>query len=832
MKKLIVGLCASVFASIAVEAGQLEYVESTGAQYFDTGVVPKSGTTMRMSFAFTKTSVGKQSMGWAANNKDKKEYFRFGCEQTAGKLFVCVNTTGTYREPSTPVPDIGKHTVELRGGLQAIDGVQVATDAFADTASATDTLWLFGEHQEWTASGTTCYCHVRIYSCEIYEAEKLVRFYVPWKDDNGAVGFRDLANGGSFSAATSGTLTPGPDLEVKRFSYVESNGTQWFETGVRADSNTCLSVDFSFTERTGSKQTMGWASSGGKESFRFGCDNESGKFFVNASDNNAYTSFGAVDMVRHSVELRSGSQKFDSVAKASATYGKDQFPDGGQTLWLFAEHGEFGDGLKARPTSFCKARIYSCRIFQKSDEGFELVRNFIPASAAGWTGFYDEVDGVFIPSSGGVALTCGPERPQVSLVPYVEATGQEWIDTGIVPRSDTRITFKFSYLGNAGQQYSGWGSDGSKEALQFGTHDGTKFNYRYSPTTETTDTGITFDYEQHEFDLGPGLQKFDGTECSYNTLSDTAEAGQTIYLFARHAEWLDTAVKAGRSGAVECHMYAKMRMYECRIWSGGILVRDYRPCLANGRVGLYEAVSGDVVYSKTGVDFKHPIAEDVKVTRLEYVDTDGHQWMESGVHPTHKTRVFADLMFLSDGANQFFGWGSGSSGFTYEFGVHEGRYGWSVNAGTAYDLFENLDVGQRVKYDVRSGSQKLNGVVRTANILERDYLSTGKGYERTLFLLARKGLGNEANDKVPSTADTSKTVDCLRGIPPDQFCTARFYGCKIWEDGELIRDYIPAQIGGQVGVFDQVNRVFHTGATAHPYVAGPTKMKGLIVVFK
>lgn len=37
----------------------------------------------------------------------------------------------------------------------------------------------------------------------------------------------------------------------------------------------------------------------------------------------------------------------------------------------------------------------------------------------------------------------------------------------------------------------------------------------------------------------------------------------------------------------------------------------------------------------------------------------------------------------------------------------------------------------------------------------------------------------------------------------------RLYGCKIYEDDILVKDFIPAKVGGRVGLYDTVSKKFH-----------------------
>lgn len=97
-----------------------------------------------------------------------------------------------------------------------------------------------------------------------------------------------------------------------------------------------------------------------------------------------------------------------------------------------------------------------------------------------------------------------------------------------------------------------------------------------------------------------------------NGVSDT---GLNLYLFAANVD-----------GVADNKAWA--RVYAVRIWQDddqGVsqLVCDLRPCLKNGRAGLYDAVSGSILYSITGVDLAYDTSYNEPDYYVEYVDSDG-----------------------------------------------------------------------------------------------------------------------------------------------------------------------------------------------------------------
>jgi hypothetical protein len=180
---------------------------------------------------------------------------------------------------------------------------------------------------------------------------------------------------------------------------------------------------------------------------------------------------------------------------------------------------------------------------------------------------------------------------------YIESTGTQYIDTGIVPTTATRVIsdFRLTEIPSAPIR-NGWASAGSKEAFWFGIdNDHVCFSAAVSGNSLRADTGVPVDTSRHTFDISIGGIFFDGYGIANPGSPFTnAGSGKTMYLFASRQGWTPNIEK-----------FAKMELYSCQVYSGDTLVRDFVPCTdENGKPGLFDAVYRQMYYNMaSGDDF-------------------------------------------------------------------------------------------------------------------------------------------------------------------------------------------------------------------------------------
>lgn len=185
---------------------QLEYIESSGTQYIDTGVrvMPENYQQLKMSVTCEKIGQGSGASGWLVDGSNvANAYFYTGVYN--GNYYYGCGTTDHNTGISSVV---GKQTFTLdipSAKFTVSNAVDVSISTEAVTASAP--LYLFG----FSYSPVRCYAE-KIYSCQIYTGATLIRDFVPCKNASGLVGLYDTVEGQFYGNAGTGTFTAGPEI--------------------------------------------------------------------------------------------------------------------------------------------------------------------------------------------------------------------------------------------------------------------------------------------------------------------------------------------------------------------------------------------------------------------------------------------------------------------------------------------------------------------------------------------------------------------------------------------------------------------------------------------
>ncbi len=177
---------------------------------------------------------------------------------------------------------------------------------------------------------------------------------------------------------------------------------------------------------------------------------------------------------------------------------------------------------------------------------------------------------------------------EYTMLSYIESTGTQYIDTGIYPKSTTKVEVDFALTSTTTSGGNGWGSSSYQESFLWGSF-GNKFSTYLSSTWEYQTTNIALDTNKHKFELQSGSQKFDGVEFGTSTIGNTATSNQTMYLFAGKVEWQNSP-----------EYFIKERIYEVKIYEENTLMRHFVPVInSSNQVGLYDLIT-ETFYTNKG----------------------------------------------------------------------------------------------------------------------------------------------------------------------------------------------------------------------------------------
>ena len=427
---------------------------------------------------------------------------------------------------------------------------------------------------------------------------------------------------------------------------------------------------------------------------------------------------------------------------------------------------------------------------------------------------------------------------------YVEATGTQSVDVDVRARYGTKMEAKIEWMALADMSVLDARADASTDSRVYFAHSGGtgqigvgygkyyrssrgsgnerrnclwELGRTYKVVTDfavandivTTETVVTNLVENPETGETNEVTETVTTEttniicratCSVDGLSinlgqgvfDLIDTGTSLYMFACNIQGVP-------------NYKAKMRCYGMKIWqddANGVrqLVRDFRPCMKNDRVGLYDAVSQTIFYSSTGTDLVYDANEEVPDEFVDYVEAHGNTYVDTEVIGRSGTSCEADMEWLALGGDNAFldvrGTKNGDDRFML---IHSYVSRMNVGYGTFLNNTSSareFSVGTRYKIasDLRAGSQTLvvNDETVYSNTLAASY-DTG----RNLYLFANNRAGAVEN-----------------------YGSVRLYGLKIWQDGTLVRDFRPCRKHGVPALYDAVDeRIFY--AMQQPLTAAP-----------
>ena len=186
------------------------------------------------------------------------------------------------------------------------------------------------------------------------------------------------------------------------------------------------------------------------------------------------------------------------------------------------------------------------------------------------------------------------DRPGGGILPdgytqleYIQSSGTQYIDTGFKPNQDTRISMSMCFLDNSGTAYSGlFGArSGNQEQFWLYTDNSSmRFYARYadSPAINTGVTAINI----NEIDFNKNVVTIN--EIFVTTSFSAFQSPNKAYLFAVN------------NGSTTAQYTSQMKLFSCKIYDDGVLIRDFYPCKnPAGTVGLYDIVS-NVFYGNAG----------------------------------------------------------------------------------------------------------------------------------------------------------------------------------------------------------------------------------------
>ena len=183
--------------------------------------------------------------------------------------------------------------------------------------------------------------------------------------------------------------------------------------------------------------------------------------------------------------------------------------------------------------------------------------------------------------------------------------------------------------------------------------------------------------------------------------------------------------------------------------------------------------------------------------RLEYIQSSGKQYINTGFKPNNNTRVVMDAELASGTGNiGLFGARVSANSNNYAL-AWIGSY-FRSDYNTAYTQTWKVSQTTRRIYDKNKETSTIDGV-------SKSYTNVTFQVPVNLALLANNQNGNIT-----------------------WFASAKLYSCQIYDNGTLVRDFVPCiNASGEVGLYDLVGKQFYGNAGTGTFTAGPVKVSSL-----
>ena len=796
------------------------YIQSDGTQAINTGYFINAKTKIEIDFQMTEiTSQGRlwgQNGTGCGNNAvvyfgDSASNFKIGYGNTFNGVYLAAN-------------NLQRNTIVYDGpgnkGYLYQNGAQVASCDLtaAHNGTATFPMSIFGQSTNAKGASANGCVKMKLYAFKVYEDDALVHDYAP-AFKGSITGLVDTVTGTFLydTRAAGGAFTGSGNLvEIEDDPYIESNGTGAINTGVVASPDLKIELDYALTEvidPTPESTTSHY------QQRIFGQDTVTStpriSVYINNSTNisiatgdgwNASSTAIAADFSRRTIII-------DNVAHVRA------FMTGMTTNWndtctdivstcATRPLGLFGNTSNDNGTTFnqyAKAKVYGLRIWSAGT----LIRDFQPRYVNGVAGFEDVVSGAFYTCDG---LTASANAPTALSGrskegdAYIESDGTSFgcvVDTRYFanPRMKVALDFQLVSLVSGCVVAGNFGSGNTFSCMLpycSGTtdfilqaKDGTySSGYAFSPK-------VSQDLARHTAVIDVPNRHVE-MRASDGTVQGERALDGASWSYTKTSNWPLLLFGAADKAYGKYQRLAKARIFSFKVWESNdganyTLVHYFMPCVKGGVPGFKDEKTGEF-FSGNGLTAGGNVSEEDDDPYVE--NPTGGRYFDTGVYATSNMCIVCDFMLLVQQASpqQFpFEAGDSVSATNANQKMFMRMYG-NGSAGTgdyAYACGGELFTSMEIPYVPLSRRRLTLDAYHLVCKVE-----TPSG-----LLFREKAIAAKGRTVNPS----SKTIKLLANANLNgNSCKARLYGFKIYEEGALIRDYVPICQAGEYALLDKV----------------------------
>ena len=578
----------------------VEYLESTGTQYIDTNYAFTDNFSWEIDFE--GISDGCTLFGGRTSSARTALLY----QRNYGGIDKTTCPIAGYNGQETPFQlddlRIGRHAIKMsvasNKGSVWVDGSQVYNEqSFTGTYISGTTQALFADN---FGTSVSEYTSSKVYNLKMWQGSNIIRDYIPCIDENGVGYMFDKVTHSCYLNAGSGSFLVGNELPKQKLrflkdnklrlpngftevEYLQSTGTQYIMSG--------LSMPNGFRVK-GTLVIDDLSATGGI----FGCYTNSSPYYRNFFDftsaNNWLVGFGGGAYQYFGSNVTNTKYTFN----ICNVHNNEQLEING-TSYTVSPTGSTGDfssfempvfalNVSGTISNISKIKLYCLQIYNENDV---LVRDYVPClDANNVPCLWDRVENKAYYNAGTGTFNYGKK---IIPVKYLESSGTQYIDTGIVAKSGIKSVLDFEYtsITDTASMLDARSGNNRLYLCHVGKPSNTfYFYFGYGSATQSSTVPTTNTRYLIETDLSVGSQsmKVNGISIATGSSSTTYNLGVNLYLFGMNY------------GTPQYLTFAKL--YSCKIMDGSTLVRDYMPAIDENSVGyMFDTISHSL-YANAG----------------------------------------------------------------------------------------------------------------------------------------------------------------------------------------------------------------------------------------
>lgn len=391
---------------------ELQYIESSGTQYIDTGIKPNQDTqvTARLMLLGSTTAYLFGARGDSEDGYNN----RYGILYTSDHLFRSDYNTGNGPSFSPDLKLNVAYTIDKDKNVCSMGDFTVTSPEGVFQSPYNMFIGCVNE-----GGSPAYYASIRIYAFSVAENDELVREYVPCISPSGEIGLYDLQAGEFFDNAGSGKFMAGSPLNslpngYTQIEYIRKNGNAYINTEFIPNGDSSLLMEAVVYEDSDWTAMFGTRSSGSATA------PSNSTLFISPQGIPRSDYFGSSITFPASIQYEQKTIVYLDKNKISVGIQTETHPDSGDAAsypWFLLDVNTAGS-----PRQSGSFDLYFCIIF----DGDSVSRYLVPCrDPDGAIGMFDIINQLFYQSAGTDPFLAGPDfvpddpDPQPGLDPYL-----------------------------------------------------------------------------------------------------------------------------------------------------------------------------------------------------------------------------------------------------------------------------------------------------------------------------------------------------------------------------------------------------------------------------